>query len=370
MLPLAALLVLHRHVVDEDYVRALPVASPMSEGQRARLFGVLHTQSTSLSGGEERASVARNGAGLPDQRPTNRGPEVLGKWLGALFQPSPLSPPLRPFLLEWLCDSVADRRQMEALGRLPAPVRHQLRRVLGEPQVQASRQHDEGTVVARGGEPHSSSQRDAPAVAPSRDIPHTRLAFAEKRRREAALPGGREQASQPRTSSGDESDNVWSMTNAGLVLLWPLLPKLFSTQGWLNEGRFVGEQARWQAVGCLDWLAWGDAEPVDWRSPSTRLLCDVAWETPFVACPPSALQQTELDQWLGQALATVPILARCTPVDVRTFFLQRLGTFNEESRTLTIEPEASDVLLRYLPWPLTQVVLPWLPSPIQVDWNS
>lgn len=47
-----------------------------------------------------------------------------------------------------------------------------------------------------------------------------------------------------------------------------------------------------------------------------------------------------------------------------------MGTFNEESRTLTIETEASDVLLRYLPWPLTQVVLPWLPSPIQVDWNS
>ncbi|EPG9313731.1 contractile injection system tape measure protein [Serratia marcescens] len=380
MLPLAALIVLQRHVVDEDYVRALPVVSPVSEGQRARLLGVLHTQSISLSDGEERASAARNGAGLPEYRPTDRDPEVLGKWLGALLQSPPLSPPLRSLLLGWLCDSVADRRQMTDLGRLPASVRHQLRWMLGEPQVQVPRQYDEGAVSARDGAHRSSPQHEGPAgtpqvaivpaLAPSRDMPHTRLTFTGKRRREAALPGGREQASPPRKSSGDECDNVWSMTNAGLVLLWPLLPRLFSTLGWLDEGCFVDEQARWQAVGCLDWLAWGDAEPADWRSPCTRLLCDVAWETPFVAFLPSALHQTELDQWLGQALAAVPILARCTPADMRTFFLQRMGTFNEESRTLTIEKEASDVLLRYLPWPLTQVVLPWLPSPIQVDWNS
>ncbi|MGP3284209.1 contractile injection system tape measure protein [Serratia bockelmannii] len=362
MLPLAALIVLHRHVVDEDHVRALPVVSPVSEGQRARLLGVLHTQSTSLFDGEERASAARNGADLPEYRPTDRDPEVLGKWLGALLQSPPLSPPLRSLLLGWLCDSVADRRQVTDLGRLPAPVRHQLRWMLGEPQVQVPPQHE--------GPAGSPQVAIVPAIAPSRDMPHTRLTFTGKRRREAALSGGREQAPPPRKSSGDERDNVWSMTNAGLVLLWPLLPRLFSTLGWLDEGCFVDEQARWQAVGCLDWLAWGDAESADWRSPCTRLLCDAAWETPFVAFPPSALHQTELDQWLGQALAAVPILARCTPADVRIFFLQRMGTFNEESRTLTIETEASDVLLRYLPWPLTQVVLPWLPSPIQVDWNS
>lgn len=380
MLPLAALIVLHRHVVDEDHVRALPVVSPVSEGQRARLLGVLHTQSTSLFDGEERASAARNGADLPEYRPTDRDPEVLGKWFGALLQSPPLSPPLRLLLLGWLCDSVADRRQMTDLGRLPAPVRHQLRWMFGESQVQVPPQHNEETVTARDGAHRSSPQHEGPAgspqvaivpaIAPPGDMPHTRLTFTGTRRRETALSGSREQAPPPRKSSGDECDNVWSMTNAGLVLLWPLLPRLFSTLGWLDEGCFVDEQARWQAVGCLDWLTWGDAEPADWRSPCTRLLCDVAWETPFVAFPPSALHQTELDQWLGQALAAVPILARCTPADVRIFFLQRMGTFNEESRTLTIETEASDVLLRYLPWPLTQVVLPWLPSPIQVDWNS
>ncbi|BEM90367.1 hypothetical protein SME46J_48370 (plasmid) [Serratia marcescens] len=163
----------------------------------------------------------------------------------------------------------------------------------------------------------------------------------------------------------------WWVANAGLVLLWPLLPRLFSQFGWLDEGHFSDDEARWQAVGCLDWLAWGDNELAEWRTPCARLLCGIAEEVPFEARPLAPALQAELDTWLGQVFACVPHLGRCSASDLRIFFLQRAGILTlGDSVLLTIAPEATDVLLHNLPWPLTHVILPWRATFINVDWNT
>lgn len=168
-----------------------------------------------------------------------------------------------------------------------------------------------------------------------------------------------------------EAAAPWWVANAGLVVLWPLLPRLFSQFGWIEDGHFVDDVARWQAVGCLDWLAWGDDELAEWRTPCARLLCGIAGEVPFEAHPPASACQAELDIWLGQIFARVPHLERCSVNDLRTFFLQRAGMLTlDEPVSLAIEPEATDVLLRNLPWPLTHVILPWRATFINVDWNS
>lgn len=168
-----------------------------------------------------------------------------------------------------------------------------------------------------------------------------------------------------------EAAAPWWVANAGLVLLWPLLPRLFSQFGWLDEGHFSDDEARWQAVGCLDWLAWGDNELAEWRTPCARLLCGIAEEVPFEARPPAPALQAELDTWLGQVFACIPHLGRCSASDLRTFFLQRAGILTlGESVLLTIAPEATDVLLHNLPWPLTHVILPWRATFINVDWNT
>ncbi|KVN20663.1 hypothetical protein WT08_28150 [Burkholderia sp. MSMB1552] len=168
-----------------------------------------------------------------------------------------------------------------------------------------------------------------------------------------------------------EPTEPWIVSNAGLVLLWPLLPKLFDTFGWLDNGRFVEDAVRWQAHGCLDWLAWGDLELAEWRTPFTRLLCGIPRDAPFEPQSPTPERQAELDAWLTQTFAALPTLNRCSVTDLRAFFLQRPGTLvDDEHVTLTIEPDATDVLLHSLPWPLTQVMLPWLSARIGVNWIS
>ncbi|WP_127913646.1 contractile injection system tape measure protein [Serratia odorifera] len=250
---------------------------------------------------------------------------VAEQWFGALHQtalPAALRGPLRA----WLCEPSQARERGAILADVSVSVHRQLRATLGLPLLG---QHKTEAPVTPG-----ANDRHRPVT------------------------------------DGDEDDVPRPLTNAGLVLLWPLLPRLFSTFGWLEEGLFIDEQARGHAIGCLDWLAWGDPDLAQWRTPCTALLCGLDLDTPHEACLPSLSRQADLDAWLGGALATVPLLARCGASDLRTFFLQRTGTFDNASRRLVIEPEAPDVLLHQLPWPLTPVVLPWLPAPLCVDWIS
>ncbi len=164
---------------------------------------------------------------------------------------------------------------------------------------------------------------------------------------------------------------VWGITNAGLVLLWPLLPTLFDTFGWVKDGQFVDEAACWQAVAALGWLVWGENDFAEWRSPCARALCGVALEAPFEAHPVTADDQAALDAWLTDMLRAVPLFVRCGAGMLRTAFLQRTGTLTTvPGLQLTVEPETADVLLHDLPWPLTPVVLPWLHTLINVEWKA
>ncbi|WMU75412.1 contractile injection system tape measure protein (plasmid) [Enterobacter bugandensis] len=165
------------------------------------------------------------------------------------------------------------------------------------------------------------------------------------------------------------SETVW-VANAGLVLLWPLLPLLFAQHGWVKDGQFVDSDVCWQAFSALDWLVWGDADLAEWRAPCARLLCGIDSEIPFTPGPVDPAQQDELDAWLVQILRAIPPLSRCDISTLRELFLQRPGILQTEGGIrLTVDPHAADVLLYDLPWPLTPVVLPWLALPFGVDWK-
>lgn len=164
--------------------------------------------------------------------------------------------------------------------------------------------------------------------------------------------------------------NTWEVTNAGLVLLWPLLPTLFTTFGWVNEGKFVDDDARSQAAAALDWLVWGDTDIAAWRTPCACLLCGIDLDTPLEVVSPVVETQLNLDAWLADSLRAMPGMARGGVTLLRTLFLQRPGTLTmAQNVRLLVDPAAPDVLLHDLPWPLTPVVLPWLQTLITVEWN-
>ncbi|KWN65848.1 hypothetical protein WM23_07620 [Burkholderia ubonensis] len=162
-----------------------------------------------------------------------------------------------------------------------------------------------------------------------------------------------------------------AVSNAGLVLLWPLLPSLFTELGLLEHTAFVDPEARLKAVCWLDALIWADEAEAEWRTPLNKFLCGLPLDEPLIPWQaPQQAQQAVIDTWLGMLGAQLCGAADLSASDIRALFLQRPGALIEQrSRwTLRVEQEATDMLLSELPWPMEQVILPWLDAPLAVQW--
>lgn len=162
-----------------------------------------------------------------------------------------------------------------------------------------------------------------------------------------------------------------SVSNAGLVLLWPLLPGLLRQLGLLEEQQFSSPQAQLEAVCWLDELIWGDGNMAEWRTPLGKLLCGLPLESPLVPwSSPEPKVSEQLQDWLAAIPAQLPGLQRCQASDLRSLFLQRPGQLlqTRSGWQLSVEADASDFLLSQLPWALDFIRLPWMEKPLQVKW--
>ncbi|PMY35969.1 hypothetical protein C1Y35_21985 [Pseudomonas sp. GW456-L14] len=162
-----------------------------------------------------------------------------------------------------------------------------------------------------------------------------------------------------------------SVSNAGLVLLWPLLPGLWRQVDLLEEQQFNSPQAQLEAVCWLDGLVWGDEAMAEWRTPLSKLLCGLPLESPLVPwSTPEPEVREQLQDWLAAIPAQLPGLQRCQANDLRSLFLQRPGQLlqTRSGWQLSVETDASDFLLSQLPWALDFIRLPWMEQPLQVKW--
>jgi hypothetical protein len=161
------------------------------------------------------------------------------------------------------------------------------------------------------------------------------------------------------------------VSNAGLVLLWPLLPSLLTLLGCCQDGQFVDERARYLAAEILDWLVWQEILPKEQRMSVNHLLCGIPIDKPA----PKVLslneqQKIQIDDWFNDIFHQIFCWKALTPLDIRALFLQRPGNIYDElsSPQLNVKPEPFDVLLRDWPWPTTLATFSWLEQPLSVIW--
>lgn len=161
------------------------------------------------------------------------------------------------------------------------------------------------------------------------------------------------------------------ISNAGLLLLWPLLPQLFSHLGLWAEAEFVSDAARWQAVYALDRLVRGEGNPTEERLTLNQMLCGVSCSA---SAPPTAplslLQLQQTDDWLTAIGQQLPGWQKLSPADIRQLFLQREGEISTEGAVpqISVWPQPWDCLLRDWPWPMTLASFPWTEQPLTIVW--
>ncbi|WP_232246908.1 contractile injection system tape measure protein [Serratia plymuthica] len=161
------------------------------------------------------------------------------------------------------------------------------------------------------------------------------------------------------------------ISNAGLLLLWPLLPQLFSQLSLWEEEQFVSDAARWQAVYGLDRLVWGEVSPTEERLTLNQVLCGVSCSASVPPpAPLSLLQQQQIDDWLASIGQQLPGWQKLSLTDIRQLFLQRAGKISTQGAIpqISVWPEPYDFLLRDWPWPMTLASFPWTEQPLTIVW--
>ncbi len=159
--------------------------------------------------------------------------------------------------------------------------------------------------------------------------------------------------------------------HAGLVLIHPYLPALFSQLGLLTDRSFSERQQQQRAVALLAWIASGDEHLPEASLPMIKLLCGL----PLAAfaenpAPLTDLEKAECLDLLEAVIGHWAALKNTSPDGLREGFLQRPGTLRSLDRgwQLRLEPSPLDILLDRLPWGLSLVKLPWMPEMIHVTW--
>ncbi|MCC8459792.1 contractile injection system tape measure protein [Photorhabdus aegyptia] len=164
----------------------------------------------------------------------------------------------------------------------------------------------------------------------------------------------------------------YQVNNAGILVLWPMLPSLFNQFGLLEEQKFIHRQAPFSAINFLNYLTWGNEEIQTELNILNNVLCGLMVNEPIELAPVEPEKRLIIDQWLDAIVSQLPGWKKLTRNDARQLFLQRPGELliSDQEINITVEHQPFDMLLTDWPWPLNIAKLPWLDHPLKIDWKN
>ncbi|OWO84303.1 hypothetical protein B5C26_04535 [Photorhabdus luminescens] len=164
----------------------------------------------------------------------------------------------------------------------------------------------------------------------------------------------------------------YQVNNAGILVLWPMLPMLFNQLGLLEDQQFIHRQAQLSAINFLNYLIWGNEEIQTEKNILNNVLCGLMVDEMIELSPIEPEKQLIIDQWLDAIIRQLPGWKKLSCNDTRQLFLQRHGELliNEQEIKITVEHQPFDMLLADWPWPLNIAKLPWLDHSLKIDWKN
>ncbi len=167
--------------------------------------------------------------------------------------------------------------------------------------------------------------------------------------------------------------------NAGLVWLWPFLPRFFERLGLWQQRQWAAPGAAQRAALLLQFAASGDADPPEFQLLLNKLLCGLPLDAPLQGGslasglhqgPLTDAEQAECEALLVATIAQAPILRAMSVAGLRASFVLRSGQLSSRDGhpLLQVERSSFDLVLDRIPWGVSIVRLPWMASLLQVAW--
>ena len=188
------------------------------------------------------------------------------------------------------------------------------------------------------------------------------------------FPGEEEDSDEDPVPEAEKENTLAShfIDNAGLVLISPFLPRLFTMLELTENGKFKNRDARIKAIFLTQYAVFGDEEFPEYTMQLNKLLTNFKTGAPIPAKSNlSEKEKNTVNGMLEGVLQNWGRLTNTTVTGLQEGFLRREGRLEEQDdlHLLTVESKAYDMLLDHVPWNFRTIKFSWMQKAIQVKWR-
>ncbi|WP_026946706.1 contractile injection system tape measure protein [Algoriphagus marincola] len=173
------------------------------------------------------------------------------------------------------------------------------------------------------------------------------------------------------TGPSVDDEAVFTVSNAGLVLLAPFLKHFFAQVGYLSEKEFKNHKSQYQAALLLQFLLNPSTEYAEEELILNKILCGIPLHDPIpVKAEFSDFEKVECRTLLDSVAHHWSALKSTSGDFMAKGFLPRKGSIRpaDGGFKLQIERLSIDILVDRLPWAISIIKLPWMDQTLITEW--
>lgn len=168
----------------------------------------------------------------------------------------------------------------------------------------------------------------------------------------------------------EESDTAIWIQNAGLVLLHPFLPVLFARLLVVNDQHQITNIKK--ALCQIHYLLYGEEEYSDAKMVLPKIFCGISYGDPIqMDVAINSAEQKECNELMLSVIEYWEALKNTSVKGLLETFVWRRGKLSpgDKGWLLRVENRTEDILLDRLPWGIGYIKLPWMITPLTVEWR-
>ena len=168
----------------------------------------------------------------------------------------------------------------------------------------------------------------------------------------------------------DFTDEI-RVNNAGLIIYWPFLTRLFEQLSLVENALFISQSAQNRAIYLLQYLVNNTTDDPEFELVLNKILVGMPISEQLNPIKNLSLEEKNMTVSLMNGLIqNWPKVRNSTPTGIQETFIQREAILsqNKEQYKLMITKKTVDILVASIPWNLSVIKLPWMAKPLHIAW--